>query len=458
MNKKFVTFLGIGLFLILLIWEADRHSSVRIIWRSQDEFMPLAGLLLWLLLFTFLVCVINDIIHKVVHKQMHEALTLTDNKIDESLPIDKLSAQSEKLVLKRTEFDNAMMLLLQATTAVTAGDMDEARQALSALRKIIGNDMIIDVLTLKIYKGEKNFDKMEELSAKLIDNPNLQLVGMKASLEAQLQKKEFEHALQTANKAFEVRQDLYWVIESAFNLRAKADDWEGALQVLNSGYKKQLISPEQYKTLKAVSLYQLALAAKAKGDNLNFFKFCTQALDTCNTLVPAALSLARYYVENDNQIRKAAKILSKIWRCNPTAEVAEAYLNLWPNDKPIERVQRMESLALTNSIRPSLNNLLLAELDLKAGLRGKTKSEFEIFLINNPATKLLAKLIYEYEKTFNKDPQAAENWKNKAGNCAQDSVWMCQDCGHNGNEWLPVCPKCGTVGKYKWHLYIKNKD
>lgn len=70
-------------------------------------------------------------------------------------------------------------------------------------------------------------------------NADIQIVGMKAAVEAQMEKKEFKVALATVNKAFELRQDLYWIIESAFELRAKAGDWEGAMQVLDAGYKKK---------------------------------------------------------------------------------------------------------------------------------------------------------------------------------------------------------------------------
>lgn len=457
MGKKLYTYLGIGLLVILLIWEADKNSSVRLVWRNVDEIMPLVGLLFWFLIFTGFICVLNSVLHRVVRKQLHDALSFSDNSDDESLPVSSLQTSPEKLVLKRSDIDKAMMLLLKSMASITAGDMRAARNNLKELKEIIGNDTIIDVLMLKIYKGEKDFDKMEELSSKLMNNPNLQLISLKASVEAQMQKKEFEQALANANKAFEVRQDLYWVIESAFSLRAKAGDWEGALQVLNSGFKKKIIPHQKYNELKSVTLYQIAQEAKQKGDMLNFFKFCTQALDTCKTLVPAALALAQYYVENDNQTRKAAKILSRIWRCNPTEDVAKAYLQLWSDDTPIERVQRMESFALANSLRPSLNNLLLAELDVEAGLWGKAKSEFEIFLINNPATKKLAKLIYHYEKHAVKNEQAAENWKKKTENCAEDGMWVCQSCGHTSAEWKASCKKCGSVGRFDWRLYINKK-
>lgn len=451
MNKKIYTFWIVGLILILLIREGDVTGSISVNWRGISEVLPLAGVLLWVWVFVAAVYVINLLLHTTAAKLFSETLRFSGKGAAST----EKGFVSDKIVLNRTDIDSSMMLLLKAMTSITAGDMTAARNHLKELRKIIGDDMIIDALTLKIYKGEKNFDKMEELSAKLVGNPHLELISLKAAIEAQMQKKEFEQALVTANKAFEVRQDLYWVIESAFNLRAKADDWEGALQVLNSGYKKKIIPSEKYKKLKAVTLYMLAENAKHSGDSVNFFKYCSQAIENNREFVPAALALARYYVETDNQIRKAANVLSNIWRQNPTMEVAEMYLNLWPNDTAAERVQRMESLSLTNSKRPSLNNLMLAILDTEAEFWNKARGEFEIFLINNPATKLLAKVIYDYEKIFHKNKDAAEKWKNKTASCADDSVWICSKCGNVSDKWHPVCDNCSAIGEYSWHLYVE---
>ena len=70
------------------------------------------------------------------------------------------STQKEKIVLSRNQFDEAAILIVKAMSAITSGLMNDARRHLVNLRKIIGDDAIIDILMLKIYKGEKNFDKI----------------------------------------------------------------------------------------------------------------------------------------------------------------------------------------------------------------------------------------------------------------------------------------------------------
>ncbi len=440
-------FLFVFLFIVLVIWQADKTALVEVSWRSFNFQLSLICAFLYLLAAIVLVMFMVAVVYKVFYMQQYQARYIAKNKNPQS--------SEETIILNRNEVNRSMMLLVDSMVSITEGDLQKAKNCLAELKKIIGDDIIIDILRLKIYKGEKNFDKMEELSAKLENNPNLRLVGFKADIEAKMQKKQFEEALKTANKAFKIRQDLYWVIESAFKLRVKSGDWEGALQVLNSGYQKDIIKKDNYEKFKSVVLYELAKELKDTGDNVNFYKFCSQALECSPDFVPAALLMAEYYMENDKQLRKASKVLQKAWRLNPTIGVAKAYLNLWPEDTDLERVQRMESLALINGKNISVNNLMLADLYCKAKLWTKAKSEFEIFLINNPASKKIAKTIAYYEKEANNNEKAATNWQKKAKECVDDDVWVCQSCGHVSSKWHAYCKKCDEVGAFNWNLYAK---
>lgn len=378
------------------------------------------------------------------------------------------AANKDKIVLSRPQFDEAAILIVKTMSSITSGLMNEARRHLVKLREIIGQDAIIDILMLKIYKGEKNFDKMEELSQKLMQNEDIQLVGMKAALEAQIEKKEFTEALKTVNQAFEVRQDLYWVIGSAFLLRAKNQDWTGALEVLDAGIKKNITPSQKASRLRSVALYELAKQADANNDKTKFFKFITQALNENNKFIPAALDLADYYVKNDAQIRKAEKVLCNIWRENPCYEAAQAYLALFSKDTKAEKIQRMEKLALMNSKRPSLNNLILAELYINAKKYAKARTECKIFLLKNPATKKIADMLKILEEGQHKGKAAAKGIvssikrkvsdigqdNDKLNDCPKDFQWVCANCGHVTDSWEPICPECGEIGRSYWHLYV----
>ena len=408
-------------------------------------------------------------LRKVVYMLHNDVLISNHAFEEEKETLGSLRTEAEnKIVLTRDQFDEAAILIVQTMTAIKAKLMNEARRQLVNLRKIIGDDAIIDILMLKIYKGEKNFDKMEELSQKLMQNENIQLVGMKASIEAQIEKKEFTEALKTVNQAFEVRQDLYWVIGSAFLLRAKNNDWLGALEVLDAGIEKNITPRPKAARLKAIALYELALQAKAEKDDVRFFKFITQSLQENARLVPAALDLADYYVRNDKQIRKAESVLNAIWCANPTYEIAQAYLSLYPKDTKAEKIGRMERLALANNKRPSLNNLILAELYVSAKKKAKARSECNLFLLKNPATEKIAEILDKLEEKTSKA-------KNKEGfvdsikshltgfgktenQYPKDFQWVCANCGHASDTWEAICPECGEIGRNYWHLYIDKTE
>lgn len=459
MTRKTSIFIFIGLIVTFVLWMFDRSSLVTVNWRETYSQFSIPEAMLFLLVLFAVIDLITRIVRTIIRVQLKEVYrtSVFRNGTDENATIDVLAGKiTDKMILNRRDFDNSMLLVLRAMTSITAGDMKEARVNLSNLKKIIGDDPIIDVLKMKIYKGEKDFDHMEKLSAKLMKNESIQLIGMKAAVEAQMQKKEFKEALATVNRAYELRQDLYWVIESAFELRAKAKDWEGAMQVLDAGLKKKMVSQTDYKRYKSIVLLEMAKDYKAKKDEVNFFKCASQSLEADSTLVPAALELARYYKKTDNQYRKAAKVLTETWKRNPVDELAYEYLKLFPKESVLDQIQRLESFTMLNSLRPSLNNRLIAELTSKAGLWTRAKSEVEMFLINNPCTKEICRIAASFEEKYSKDKAAAKEWKKRTGICANDSAWVCEDCGHASQDWEAVCPNCGSFGREKWHLYVED--
>ena len=461
MTRKTSIFIFLGLIFTFVIWMMDRSSLVAVNWRQVHFEFSIPEAMLFLLVVFAIIDLLTRIIRSVQKAQLKEVYrtSVFRDDTDENAAIDVLAGKiSEKMIINRHDFDNSMLLVLQAMTAITAGDMREARSTLTKLKKIIGDDPIIDVLRMKIYKGEKDFDRMEKLSAKMMKNENVQLIGLKAAVEAQMQKKEFKEALNTVNKAYELRQDLYWVIESAFELRAKAKDWEGALQVLEAGLKKKIINKVDYDRYKSIVLLERALEFDAKDDEVNFYKFASQAFEADETLVAAAITLARYYKKNDNQVRKAASVLTEAWKRNPVDELAYEYMNLWPKDDILDQIKRIEGWANMNSMRPSLNNRLIAELAVKAGLWNKAKTEIDMFIINNPCTKKIASLMATYEEKANKDKKAAAEWKKRMKNCDDDSAWICEDCGAVSDKWEAVCDKCGSFGTKKWHLYVEKNE
>ncbi len=343
--------------------------------------------------------------------------------------------------------------LLRTITATTEGDMLQARKSLESLRKKIGQHVLADILELKILKGEKNFEAVEQLSEKLMNNKEVALVGLKALIETKEKDKHFTQALAIANKAFETRQDLYWIVENTFYLRVQACDWLGAVEVLEAAKSKDLILPEKYRCYKSIVLYEMAV--KEKNTYIKK-KHLIAANEMCPDFTVAAVKLAELY-DKEGQKHKAEKILKKAWRENPNTEIADAYMKLYSQDTPQESISRIESLALLNTKLPSLNNYILADLNMKSGFYDKARSELELFLIANPLTKTTAKLIARFEKQAKKNKMGYDNWKKRAQDAADECLWVCSKCGATFPHWHASCKECGTFNSLKWLLCINKK-
>lgn len=444
--------------LLLICSGIPFDTEYRVSFYPREALVFLAGVLTVLGIMNF--------IFKIAVRTIKKDVLISNHAFEEEKEaVAALHNKDTNIVLSHSQFDEAAILLVKTMGAIASGLMNEARRKLVRLRKIIGNDAIIDILMLKIYKGEKNFDKMEQLSQKLMKNENIQLVNMKAALEGQMDKKDITEALKTSPDVFNVRQDLYWVLSSAFLLRAKNNDWLGALEILEAGITKNITSEHKAARLKAVALYELAQQVKNENDKTKYFKFITQALHENNKLIPAALDLADFYIKNDNQVRKAEQILTTIWSDNPSYEVAQAYLSLFPEDTKSERIQRMEKLALSNTKRPALNNLILAELCVDAKKFAKARSECNLFLLKNPMTEKIATILKEIDEGAKEEGKKSGkilksikshlNFMKLEDNAyPKDFQWACAKCGHTTDKWYPICPKCGEIGRCYWHLYI----
>ncbi len=245
-------------------------------------------------------------------------------------------------------------------------------------------------------------------------------------------------------------QDLRWAVESALEARTKQKNWYGALKVLDGAFGKELISIEKYKKYKAIILFEIAKEVKLKGDEENFNRLCQHAVNTDGSLVPAVVLMAKY--EKDR--KKAAKMLLGAWEKNPVRDLADEYLKIFHGLGPLEKVEKMEHFTSYNRNLPALNNMILAELYSKAGLWAKAKAQFEQFLINNPCTKEMCKMIAKYETNHNNDKKAAKSWQGKIENCAENSAWVCGVCGSAYDKWQATCSNCGAFGKIEWQIYL----
>jgi hypothetical protein len=149
--SKIFIFLLIGLGLASFIIPSGK---VIFTFAGQARVIPITTILIIIFIFfAVMEAVLTGL--KAISSMLKNDVLLSNHSFagdKESIPVID-AAQNSKIVLSRSQFDEAAILIVKTMGDISSGVMNEARRHLVNLRKIIGNDAIIDILMLKIYKG-----------------------------------------------------------------------------------------------------------------------------------------------------------------------------------------------------------------------------------------------------------------------------------------------------------------
>ncbi len=462
MVKQIIFFTFVGILAIGAAWFTDSDGLVTLEWLgfefSSSMTIFLSVILGCLLLFSLIVAVPFNIIKTIVMLPKKFKNKKSESKKEKEIREEIKQETTEELVEvitervegEKEELKEELGGVIDAFTAITMGDMDKAIELQENLQKSDKDNDKVNILGLDIAITKKDKEKIKEYSDKLIANKETELIGLKGLLELGLLNKDYDAATEAVDRAYDIRNDLEWVIRNGMVLRARQRRWNDALNALEIGLNKKLSSSEaRGLRLKATMLYELSQEAERSGNRKMAMKLCAQASDLDHSLVAAAVKLSEYYIEDGNQVRKAAGVLSRLWMKRPIAEICDAYVKLWPEDNKYISVQRVEQLCISNN-NHILNKKVLAKYAMDAGIYGKARKELDDYLACAPLTKSTAKLMAIFEEKANSDMRAANRWLLDAEMADDDQRWICSKCAHHAEKWESICPGCGDFATLEW--------
>lgn len=146
MTRKTSIFIFIGLIFTFVLWMIDKSSIVAVNWRGTLSEFSIPEAMLFMLVVFAVIDLMTRIVKTVIRAQIKDVYraSVFNSNTDENAAIDVLASKiSDKMLINRKDFDNAMLLLLQSMTAITAGDMRVARENLRALKKLIDRKSVV---------------------------------------------------------------------------------------------------------------------------------------------------------------------------------------------------------------------------------------------------------------------------------------------------------------------------
>ena len=329
--------------------------------------------------------------------------------------------------------------------AIGAGDAALARRAAGEANRLAPHEPLALLLSAQAAQLSGEPGEAERAFRAMAERADTRLFGLRGLyIEAQ-RRGDVQAARLYAEEAAKDVRGVNWASQAVLDSRCAAEDWVGALEVLEQ--MRRGLDKATYRRKRAVLLTARALAL-ADSDRDVSRALAREAVKLAPSLVPAAALAGRQLAEAGER-RKATRILDAAWRANPHPDLAEAYAYTRLGSSARERLARMRLLAEKTPGEPEAA-LAVARAALDAREFGEARSALAPYLAT--PTRRVATLMAEIEEQEHGDAGRARQWMARALSAAPDPAWTAD--GVVSDRWLPVSPVSGRLDAFQWKVPV----
>jgi HemY protein len=278
----------------------------------------------------------------------------------------------------------ALVRLLTAQAAETAGDIPAARAAYTAM----------------------------------LDYPDMRLAAQRGLMQTALSQNDRTAALAHAEEAWSSAKTARWAWRALLEDRLSSGDWAAALDLVKTALNRKIVSPIVAERARAALL--AASAANLEATNpQQALDFASQSAKLKAGFAPGAVIAARLLAA-EGKAARAFSLIEQAWRETPHPALWLAYRDLKTAETPRERAQRLAALAAQN---PSAREarILAVEAALISGDR-EAAAQAAAALADEPVTQRLAGLNARLAYGAG-DADAARVWMARGAAAPQEPEW-----------------------------------
>lgn len=333
----------------------------------------------------------------------------------------------------------------QGLVAVASGDMRAAKKFTAEADRFATDESL--VLLLQAQTAQLSGDRAlaDEAFRAMTERSETRLLGLRGLYVEAQRRGDAEAGQRYAEEAARQAPALPWAGQAVFDFRSAAGDWAGAIAALDANLRSGLIDRSVYRRHRAVLLTARALDAETD-DPATAKALALEAAKLAPGLVPAASLAARLALEN-NEARRAARLIEAAWRTHPHPDLADLYTHLRSGDSARERLARAQTLA---RLRPGEREGALAIARAAIDAREFATARAALAPLLDAPTQRVAILMGVLEETEHGDSGRAREWMARALNAARDPRWTAD--GMASDRWLPVSPISGRIDAFEWKV------
>jgi HemY protein len=339
------------------------------------------------------------------------------------------------------------MRLSEGMMALASGEGRLAMAKAERAKRYLNKPELTDLLTAQAAEMAGDRRRAEETYRKLVRNPSTRFVGVRGIMMQKLADGDTDTAMQLAQKAFALKPRHEETQDVLLRLQAKAQDWSGARATLGAKLKHGSMPRDLHRRRDAVLALSKARGLLAEGKIAEAREAAIEANRLSPDLTPAAVTAARSLIQQD-QGRKAAKVLKKAWDTQPHPDLAAAFAEIAPGETPDARIKRFAQLTKSMPDHPE-TRMVLAELHIAAEDFPAARRALGDLVESQPTARSVT-IMAAIERGEGASDTVVRGWLAKALTVSRGPHWVCDNCHHLHADWTAICENCESFDTLTW--------
>lgn len=337
--------------------------------------------------------------------------------------------------------------LSEGLMALASGEGREAMAKAAKAEKYLQRPELTNLITAQAAEMAGDGPKAEAAYKSLLEDESTRFIGVRGILKQKQAEGKTEVALQLAQTAFALKPKHEEMQNTLLGLQARTEDWTGARETLKAKLKYGSLPRDVHKRRDAVLALSEAKNRMEKGGEDQSHEVKIEANRLSPDLIPAAILAARAHVENGKP-RAAVKAIKKAWAVQPHPDLASAFGAIVPEEDSAARIKRFGALT---KILPEHREtkMLMAELQINAGDFPAARQAIGNLIDETPDARILT-IMAAIERGEGASDVVVKGWLARALSAPSGPRWICDNCHHIHNEWVPVCENCQSFDTLSW--------
>ena len=360
----------------------------------------------------------------------------------------KQSKQKYKFYRERSIIKKGHNSFVQGMVALANKDFNKVIAEAKNANKYLKDKSLSLLLTSETLKIEKKFDQLNLVYEEMLNEPNMNLLGLRGLMEQNLRAQDYHHAFIYGEKLFYLNPKIEKLYETLINIIGKTNNWQKMIYLSEQSLKYKIIDKKTYIENKSIAYFEIA-KIKHKSFEQESIELMEKALKLKEDFAP----FVSFYIQlliNNNKLNKAKKVLKKAW-------TAFSHPHLKQHMEELAKALKISYLELVKYIVANTKDnyetqILLAESYLDNQSWDNARLQIKSLLSHKP-TREVCLLMSKIEEGYSGDSHKINAWISRSNLGKLSKVWVCHISGISQAKWTSVS-KSGYFNSLEWKYPI----